>query len=53
MEKAEEYFNQRISCNVEECRYFDSEKAKCALGEILVDGEKVKENTFCDSFEEK
>lgn len=50
MEK-EEYFNQRIDCDVEECKHKDKQEDHCTLGKIKVSGENEKENTFCDSFE--
>jgi hypothetical protein len=52
MEK-EEYFNQRIGCTVNECKYHDNHENHCTLGKILVSGQKKKKDTFCDSFEQK
>lgn len=50
MEK-EEYFNQRIDCDVKECKFHAREDKHCTLGKILVSGKQNKENTFCNSFE--
>lgn len=51
MNKSNEYFNQRIACHVKNCKYQSEEEERCTLGEIIVDGAKEKEDTFCDSFE--
>jgi hypothetical protein len=47
----EEYFNQRIGCDVKECKYHDKKENHCTLGQILVSGSSKKAHTFCDSFE--
>jgi len=48
--KENEYFNQRIGCNVKECKYHSPED-HCTLGKIVVSGEREKQATFCDSFQ--
>lgn len=53
MKDTKEYFNQRIDCNVKNCRFQNDEDQHCTLGKILVDGSNCKNETFCDSFEEK
>lgn len=48
----DEYFNQRIDCDVTHCKFQNEEESKCNLGKISVSGNKdAKEDTFCDSFE--
>ncbi len=49
----EEYFNQRIDCNVFDCRFHDDQDGRCGLGKILVTGERKKEETFCANFQRK
>ncbi len=49
----QEYFNQRITCHVDSCKYHDGCEKRCTLGEIIVNGNENKEHTFCDSFREK
>lgn len=51
MNKSNEYFNQRVACHVKNCKFQNEEEERCTLGEIIVDGEKEKQDTFCDSFE--
>ena len=35
-----EYFNQRIDCDVTNCKYYDAYNSKCALGRISVSEKK-------------
>lgn len=51
MKETNEYFNQRIDCNVHTCKYQDCHENRCSLGKIFVNGENSKQRTFCDSFE--
>lgn len=53
MKDTNEYYNQRISCNVKDCHYHDNKEKRCTLGSILVSGNCTKEDTFCDSFKTK
>lgn len=53
MKETNEYYNQKIQCDVKDCHYHDMEEERCTLGSILVSGKDSKENTFCDSFKEK
>jgi len=50
--------NQNIKCNVDSCRYNDCDHNACCLDEIKVgccgcDNPNCREDTACDSFEEK
>ena len=47
-----EYFNQRIDCDVNSCKFHDKTEDHCTLGKIKVSGQKQKCDTFCDSFKE-
>lgn len=49
--KEEDYFNQRIQCDVDDCKFKSSKENHCTLGKITVCGKKCKQETFCDSFE--
>ncbi len=51
MKETEEYYNQKILCDVKECKYHENEEDRCTLGKINVSGSLPKANTFCDSFE--
>lgn len=51
LKETNEYYNQRIDCNVENCKFHDGANRRCTLGKILVDGTSNKKNTFCDSFQ--
>ena len=46
-----EYFNQRIDCDVDNCKYHDPTDGRCTLGKIKVSSKDVENDTFCDSFE--
>ncbi len=46
----EEYFNQRINCNVSHCKYFDHSNEKCTLGSIKVSESNTRE-TCCGSYQ--
>ena len=50
MNKSDEYFNQRIACRVNDCKFHDHGDERCTLGEIIVDGKNQKKDTFCNSF---
>ncbi len=45
-----DYYNQRINCDVPQCKYFNERENKCTLGSITV-GKNLKE-TYCKNFEE-
>ena len=51
--------NQKIKCDVDSCKFNNSEEQKCDLEEIKVSSTcdnndcKCTEETICDSFEEK
>ena len=51
--KNEEYFNQRIDCDVVDCKYHHSIENHCTLGKILISGSKKKDKTYCENFEQK
>lgn len=51
MKDENEYFNQRIDCDVKSCRFLNREESHCTLGKIKVSGKQSKAQTFCDSFE--
>ena len=44
-----EYFNQRIDCDVTNCKYYDAYNSKCALGRISVS----EKNAICMNYEKK
>lgn len=44
-----EYFNQRIDCDVTNCKYYDAYNNKCALGRISVS----EKNAICMNYEKK
>ncbi len=48
----EQYFNQRINCNVTKCKYHDKLHEKCTLGSITVNNNH-ETNTICKNYEEK
>jgi len=50
MQLKNEYFNQRIKCNVSHCKYYDGAQKKCSLGSIEV-GVSDSSETKCKSFE--
>lgn len=45
-----EYFNQRINCNVTNCYYYNKEHEKCTLGSITV-GVNDSSETLCENYE--
>ena len=47
--KRPEYFNQRIDCDVTNCKYYDAYNSKCALGRISVS----EKNAICMNYEKK
>ncbi len=49
----EECYNQRIDCNVLDCRFHDDADGRCCLGKIQINGEKKKEDTFCANFQKR
>lgn len=53
LKEINEYYNQKILCHVENCKYQENAEKRCTLGKIVVSGENKKEDTFCDSFETK
>ena len=53
-----EYFNQKINCNVEDCKHCNNLDNTCTLGKITVETIKEKsicskEGTFCNSYEKR
>ena len=46
-----EYFNQRISCLVKECKYFDQKEQRCNLGWIEVGN--CENVARCNNFEKR
>lgn len=46
-----EYFNQRIDCDANNCKYHDHNDDRCTLGKIKVSSKDKKNDTFCDNFE--
>ena len=44
-----EYFNQRIDCDVTNCKYYDAYNSKCALGRISVS----EKNAICMKYKKK
>jgi len=46
----QEYFNQRINCNVTHCAYYDQNHNKCTLGSITV-GVNGGSETLCENYE--
>ncbi len=52
MNEEKEYFNQRIECDVRNCKFLNLEQRHCTLGKIKVSSDKIRQ-TCCDSFENK
>lgn len=46
----ENYFNQRISCSVSHCKYYDEKEHRCSLGSIEV-GVNDSDKTCCETYE--
>ena len=46
-----EYFNQRISCLVKSCRFFDQKEQRCSLGCIEVG--KSSNHARCNNYEKR
>ncbi len=46
-----EYFNQRISCLVKECKYFDQKEQRCNLGCIEVGN--CENMARCNNYEKR
>lgn len=44
-----DYFNQKIECSVEKCKYYDAKEERCTLGSIRV----AKEEAICESYQKK
>lgn len=49
------YYNQKIECNVEDCKYCDCDKKCCSLSKIEVGKDNKhtlrSDNTLCSSYE--
>lgn len=50
MMENKEYFNQRIDCDVNHCKYHDHTDDRCTLGKIKI-GFNNKKGSICESFE--
>lgn len=44
-----DYFNQRIKCTVNQCKYYDAKEERCTLGSIHVAHEQAR----CESYQKK
>ena len=44
------YYNQRIQCQVWECAYFDESQERCTLGSITVGNNNQNTETYCKNF---
>ncbi len=44
-----DYYNQRISCHVTNCSFYDNKEKRCGLGSITVGSD----NAICETYEKK